>query len=269
MFAACASLVQKSGEALEGKTFAVKTAALYQSEGKRSSRRFEMRELRLKNGESVLEFSDSSVPGLVLRAGLPHEDGVIDLIEADFLASHLSGWNQFTLELIGSASLQKTTDGVVLLFPAPAERVQISTGRIRLKSSRISGADALKNLRNRRERILAVVEWMRERPDITAFNKQQEFEDYWKRILFPELVSQGKRPPEYSKENAEWNNDGGIKWNKTYTEFLLPEWLWELRNSGALLRDFEEAVAWFYLEYQWEQISTAFDGINLKKIKGD
>ncbi|MDR3168006.1 MAG: hypothetical protein LBT93_08680 [Treponema sp.] len=35
---------------------------------------------------------------------------------------------------------------------------------------------------------------------------------------------------------------------------------WEFRNSGALLRDWEEALLWIYFEYEREQFIESFQG---------
>ena len=268
LISGCSSLVQKSGELLEGNTGG-KTAALYRSTGGKKDDRTELKLLRLKTGEGSMEITNSAWPGLALRGNLPGQNGDFELTELRFLSSHVNGWNEFSLSLIGSASLQSSGTDALLRFTSPVERVQISSGKIRLKSSRLSGDEALKSLRNRRERIMAVVEWMQERPELPVLDNRKDFENYWEKILFPELVSKKKRPPEYSETGAEWNRAGGVRWNKTYTAFLFPEDLRELRDSGALLRDWEEASAWIYLEYSWDEFNAALDGIVLKKIKGD
>ena len=265
LFSSCTGLMQRAGEALDGNAFNEKTTALYRVKHKDVDQRFEIRKLSRKNGDQFLEIRGEFFPGLVLRGSMPEADGAFDITEAEFLATHINGWNQITLELMGSATLHKDGSSAKLDYPAPAEMVQVTSGRIRLKGSRISGSDALKFLRNRRERIIAVNEWMAENADVPLFNSQDEYEAHWKPVLFPEMFSKNNKPPGYSIENAIWQNDGDIKWNTTYTEAIFPEWLWELRNTGALLRDWEEASSWFYLEYNWDKINSVFDGIILKQ----
>jgi len=82
----------------------------------------------------------------------------------------------------------------------------------------------------------------------------EKFEKYWKPVLFPELVSRKYRPAGWQQENDQWNRAESINWNKTYTERLFPEELWEIRNSGTMLRDWEEALDWIYNEYEWDRI---------------
>jgi hypothetical protein len=270
----CSTLTNKAGELLDGRALAEKERSLYRTAGK-GERIVEVRLVRLRSGEEVLAVTDSVLPGLEFRGTLPGGDGGFELTEAVFLSSHAQGWNEFTLGLIGSGVFSARDDAAELDFDGPPERVQISRGGIRLRSSRISGEEALAALKNRRERILALTEWMREgyagTEGVPAFKDQDEFEKFWKPRLFPELVSKRKRPPEWETGNAEgtsvsWVRGDGVRWNSIYTEAVFPENLREFRNSGAMLRDWEEALAWIYLEYSWDSIAASFRGIPLMRV---
>jgi hypothetical protein len=226
-----------------------------------------------KDGESFIEITNSQWPGLALRGSVPGTDGSFHLTGAHILSPHASGWNEFNYELLGSGifSSGQGATGVLQIEETP-ERVQISSGRIRLKSRRLTGNTALVPLRNRRERILALTGWMAEWQASTGasayFDNQKEFEKYWKSLLFPELVSEKKQPQNYSSmKNAGWNRADSVKWNLAYTESLLPEALWEFRNSGALLRDWEEALPWIFMEYSWDTIIGSFNNTVLQRIK--
>jgi hypothetical protein len=81
-----------------------------------------------------------------------------------------------------------------------------------------------------------------------------KFEEYWKPILFPELVPKKKKPADWQRENDQWNRAESVRWNISYTERLLPEELREIRNSGTMLRDWEEAFDWLYNDYEWSRI---------------
>ena len=274
----CAGLVHKSGEALNGNAFAEKTFAQYRSTGTGNDTTVEIKELKLKSGENILEISSSAWPSFVLRGTEPDIDGGFNFSEARFLSSHAHGWNEFTLDLLGGAVFS-VSGGFIgrLRIPGEVDRVQISSGKIRLKSNRYSGTSALTPLRNRRERILALIEWM----DLQAgepgetdvpvnqlvFTDQNAFEDHWKPILFPELALKRNKPPEYIEENAEWAEADSVKWNLTYTEYLFPEELREYRNSGALLRDWDEALPWIHMEYSWEYVINSLNEINFLLVK--
>jgi hypothetical protein len=96
-------------------------------------------------------------------------------------------------------------------------------------------------------------------PDFTG---QAAFEAYWKPLLLPEMTAVKERPLGYILRDAEFTVAEGVKWNSTYSAALFTgdspehEELRKLRNAGALLRDWEEAVSWIWLEYRWD---TLFD----------
>jgi hypothetical protein len=267
----CSSMVQKSGELLEGSAFGEKTIAVYSSAAKGRETKIELKKSMSKTGEETIEISNSAWPGLSLRGEAARNNGSFEFKEARILSPHLNGWNEFSLELLGSAAFTSGLEqGGVLRIAGEVERVQISSGKIRLKSSRLTGNAALVPLRNRRERILVLTQWMHEEENaaganLAAFANQKEFENYWKPRLFPELVLQKKRPQVYTTKNAEWHREDGVKWNRTYTELFFPEELWDLRNSGALLRDWEEALPWIFIEYSWKRIIDSIDETELLK----
>jgi len=275
LLAGCTSLIQKGGEALEGNAFSEKVTALYSSGGEEKEVKIELKEMQGKDGEGFIEITSSQWNGLALRGSVPDKDGSFQLKEAHILSPHVSGWNEFNYELLGSGSfLSGQEAGGVLRIDETPERVQISSGKIRLKSRRLTGNTALAALRNRRERILSLTEWMGEWHEKTGysnyFENQKEFDEYWKSLLFPELVPAEKRPQNYSSINAgsaEWNRADGVKWNLSYTRSILPEALWEFRNSGALLRDWEEALPWIFMEYSWGAIISTFNNKTLQKIR--
>jgi hypothetical protein len=267
LISACSTLVNKAGETLDGTTFAEKTLSIYSTEGTRKERKAEVRWVKLKNDEEMLLIKDSDFPGLELRANIPDSSGSFEFRSAEILSSHVHGWNEFTLDLLGSGFFIINKDTAILTVSGLVEGVQISQGRIRLKSSRITGTEALANLRNRRERILALTEWMREKPIIADIKDPESFEKYWKVMLFPELVSKSKRPSGYSTENAEWARADSIKWNQSYTKSCFGEDLWKYRDSGAMLRDWEEASAWIYIEYFWDDIIARINNTVLTKTK--
>ena len=284
LLSGCTSVLQKGGEILEGSASGKMELALYRSGGTRNGAKTELREIRDKDGSIGLEFSSSEWPGLTLRGDRPGGSGKFELTGARILSSHVHGWNEFTLDIHGKAIFDDPKkSGGVLYIEGDLERIQISSGSIRLKSSRLTGAAALSPLRNRRERILALIEWMGQYEQTSLIDQsvqttklyvnRKEFENFWKPVLFPELVLPKKRPPEYSAKNAQWEKADSIKWNTGYTEHLFPEGLpgaaelREYRNKGALLRDWEEALAWIYMEYSWDYIINSFNGTALLKIK--
>jgi predicted small secreted protein len=265
--AGCNSLMEKSGKVIDGAAFKEKETGVFRFQGKNKQDRVELAQLRSKDGMELIAISLSGWPSLELRGTAPGTAGYFEFTSAEILSSHLLGWNEFSMGLLGNAVFRAEEQGGVLHISSAPKGIQISGGRIRLKSGRLSGNEALTALRNRHERILALTDWMHQKSNVPLFKNQKQFEQYWKPILFPELVSKKKRPGEYSEKDAEWVKSDSIKWNKSYTESAFSEDLWEIRNQAALLRDWEEAAAWIYIEYSWDSIFSSLDGITLQKLK--
>ncbi|MDR1317215.1 MAG: hypothetical protein LBK13_10115, partial [Spirochaetales bacterium] len=137
------------------------------------------------------------------------------------------------------------------------EEAGIVRGKIRREDTRLTGDDALGALRNRQERIAALCQWMRGRQNTPRFRNPAEFGIYWQPVLFPEMLSASKRPPAWTEQGAKWTRGEDIFWNESYTRAVFPEDLWKIRDSGTLLRDWEEAAGWIYFMYEWEDIFSA------------
>jgi hypothetical protein len=261
----CSSLVNLGGRALDGSAFQERTLARYRGPAVEGLGVVEVREIRQKTGDTVITISPRVMPSLVL-AGSPSGAGEFRLNSLRFLASSVTGWNEFTREISGSGVLRVEGSRAVLRLHGPVDPLDIRGGKIRQKDTRLLGEQALQALRNREERIAALVRWMRSREQVPVFDSQRSFERYWKPILLPELVSGKKRPQAWSETGAVWVRAEDIWWNRSYTEILFPGELREVRDSGTLLRDWEEAAAWIYLEYGWERI-TALLGEEIQLIK--
>jgi hypothetical protein len=256
MFTGCVSLLETTGRALDKSVPAEKRIATYSTRKKnRVPAEMEMRQMQNKAGESSIVISLGKYPAMKIRGTMPDADGVFNLTSLDYLGGNTQGWNEFRLDLIGQGTLAVSRDTAILSISGELEPVQISWGRIRRYDTRITGTDALTNLRNRRERILALTEWMLDRekspPSATEL---KDFETYWKPILFPEVSPAKKRPEGWQQEGDSWIKTEDIRWNAGYTERAFPEMLRPIRDSGTMLRDWEEAAGWIYLEYEWNRI---------------
>jgi hypothetical protein len=249
----CVSLVEKTGRALDGSAFAEKQTAVYRAE-QNGGESMEIRTMRNKAGESLVIITLEQFPAMKIRGSAPDEKGEFQLTARDYLGGSVHGWNEYRLDLAGSGNLVLGEKTAVLSVPGEVEIVGISSGRIRRYDTRITGTEALSNLRNRHERVLAITEWMNSRENMPSFNDCDAFEDYWKPVLFPETVSKKKRPADWLRENDQWAKAEDIRWNTGYTQRVFPELLWTIRDSGTLLRDWEEVLEWIYIEYEWSRI---------------
>jgi hypothetical protein len=258
------TLVEKGGQALDGTAFREKTLNTYLvlMVGEKYQR-ITVKQVRAKkDGQESLIITLKDFPVLQLRCSAPAADGSFWLQGFYFLGGSPSGWNEFTLDMSGTGVFTVYENMSILEIKTPLEPIQISSGKILHNGSRFTGEQALTMLRNRYERLLALTQWMHTQEGVPDFDTQEAFEAYWKPLLLPELVSEKKRPAAFKQEPAEWVRAEDISWNTSYTEALLPEELRVLRNSGALIRDWEEAGAWIYIQYQWdylmEQLSTPY-----------
>jgi hypothetical protein len=244
--------MEKIGNALDGSAFKLKTFSVYET----SDENILQTEIQIlfvenKSKEKSIIITIEKFPMIKLSGSFPDEEGNFFLTELEFLAGNTHGWNEYTLELIGTGNLK--LEDTVILNIEEIEPVQITKGRIHRYDTRLTGNEALAALRNRRERILALSEWMLSL-NLTKKQTIEEFENYWQPILLPEVVSKKKRPDGWLQNEDKFQNAENIRWNTGYTERKFPEELWAIRNSGTLLRDWEEALYWIYLEYEWGNI---------------
>jgi hypothetical protein len=245
--AGCVSLMEKTGRVLDGSAFKDKKVAQYRGED------MEVTLVQNKDtGRSVI-ISLNNFPMMFFRASEPDENGTFFLTSLEYLAGGIQSWNEYTLDLLGEGTLSFDESAVIALT-GEIEPVQISAGRIHRYDTRITGNEALTGLRNRRERIVATTEWMAKIEGAPKGQSIDDFEEYWKPVLFPEMVSKKKRPADWKQEGDLFIRAEDIRWNTGYTERVFSEELRPVRNSGTMLRDWEEALSWLYLEYEWENI---------------
>ena len=226
LLSGCATLVQKAGELLEGNAFNEKTISIYRNDNHPKK---EMRIIKTVNDENEMVISCSQFPGLKIYADYPENNKTFQFKRAYILSTHVHGWNEFSIELAGEGIFNKNDAWGIFNIEQPPLRLSLIEGKIRYKDSRIVSNQALNNLNDRRERIIVLADWMKDRikNDPVEFSSQKEFEKYWKNILF------NRNPPETDR---------------------LPE-----INPDSLLRDWEEAVSWIYIEYMWDNIFKSFN----------
>jgi hypothetical protein len=271
--AGCVSLAEAGGRVMDGSAFAEKTLAVYREAPKKGTR---VNRRSDKAGQEFIVIRVDSFPNLRVKGTLPDGEGNFFVSSLDFLSPNPRGWNEFTLELSGSGSFVEGYSAggaqtAVLQLGESLETLDISEGKIRRGSARLNGPQALTALRNRRERIAVLAQWMREQPGLPGFSGPADFEAYWQPRLFPELSKPKDRPAAWTGANVEagtWVLGDDIRWSVAYTQALFPEELWPVRNSGTLLRDWEEAAAWIRLEFEWDTVVKFLSGkIELTKIK--
>jgi hypothetical protein len=278
VFTGCVSLMEKTGRAADGSAFKEKTLAVFENpEAGYAEKGITVSRVRRNRdrGEYIL-IELAAFPTLKLRASTPDMYHRISLESLEFLAPNLSGWNEAERPLAGEGHFKDEWYYGFFFLTGSPEALDISGGRIRRNDERLTGEDALKALHNREERVKVITEWMHswllEREERGVFSSQNEFAEFWEPVLFPELAPPKKRP-------AEWPPAGGrelsrrargedILWNLDYTDAVFSETLRPVRNTGTLLRDWEEAQAWIYIDFEWDSIvESLLQEIRLSKIK--
>lgn len=264
----CLSIMEGAGKALDGSAFKEKTISRYKaSKNDNIQHDINMILTQNKKGEHYIIISIPDFYMMKLKGIYTEHDNVYNLISVEYLAGSTHGWNEYTVDLLGEA-ISVSFENEAILGALAFEKIQISKGRIHRYDTRITGNEALTALRNRKDRIAAMVNWMRSIQDTPEKQSFDDFKDYWKPVLFPEMVSKKKRPSNWQQENDVFETADNIRWNKSYTERVFSEELRPVRNSSTMLRDWEEALPWIYMEYHWENIIKLFTNeIIFTKIK--
>jgi len=265
----CVSLMEKTGKALDGSAFAEKKIARYRARAKEGAE-FDMEILHAqdKAGQRLLVVSQGKFPAVQMRVTEPDSEQNFYVSSVDYVSGNTAGWNQYSMELSGTGSCVLSETGAVFSLNGDIEKVQITQGKIRLYDTTIIGGNAVNNLRNREDRIEALAEWMRGREDAPQGLDRKAFQNFWKPVLFPEICPKRKRPAGWQLDGDVYKRAEEIKWNTGYSQRVFPELFWPVRDSGTLLRDWEEAFEWIYLQYEWETFIGMFSReITLKKVK--
>ena len=264
--AGCLGIMEKTGQVLDGSAREVKIISHYKAfKDDGSVLNIEMFTAKNKNNEQFIIFTFTDFPMIKIRASYP-EQGVLSAASLEYLAGNIHGWNEYSLDLLGESAFSFEDDAI--LDSLEIEKIQISKGRIHRYDTRITGNEALTALRNRRERISTVVEWMKLMEGAPEKQSMKEFEKFWKPILFPETVKKKEKPSGWKQKDDVFEKADDIRWNKGYTQRVFKEELWLVRDSGTMLRDWEEALSWIYMEYNWNVIMEIFTNkIKFTKIK--
>jgi hypothetical protein len=244
----CMSLVEKTGRLADGSAFAEKTLAEYRGAGV-SARRALFQE------KEEVRIALDAFPYIEFAGSKPDADGAFEFTGLRYSGGTGAGWNEWNAETAGKGAFRLSGNTVYLNLRGTLEIVTLVKAKILHNTGKRGGEEALAALKNRFERVNALAAEMRVLADRARFSSIKAFSAYWEPILLPELVSAKKRPALWKKEGKiEWARAEDISWNSTYTKAVFPEALWAFRDSGALLRDWEEALPWIYCIYEWDFI---------------
>lgn len=180
-----------------------------------------------------------------------------DFSSAVFFCNYDDGWSWFDMPVSGRVAVEKTDEELRLKSDSGIERLPAHRARLRAGSRIMSGDRAMDALKNRQERIAALAEFMHGKKETANNLTLPEFKSVWQSFLFPETVQAKKRGEEWKNLTAKtkFSRAEEYSWNEEYSYAVFPENMRELRQTGALWRDWIEAGPWIYAEYNW----TAFN----------
>jgi hypothetical protein len=253
IYSGCTSIVEKTGRLLDGSASADKIIIAYYDRASDLT----VSKVQNKEGEESVIIEFSNFPMMKLRGSAPDDSGNFHLAKLEYLGGNIQGWNEYSMDILGEGTLiwgdnSSMTDSEFEL-KTKIEKVEISSARIHRYDTRITGNEAITALRNRRQRIDAVVEWMNSLEEPKGMTIK-DFENHWKPLFFPELARERNRPEGWRQDSDIYVRAEDIRWNTGYTQRFFSEELIPVRNSGTLLRDWEEALPWLYMEYEWYRI---------------
>ena len=249
----CTALTEKTGQILEGNALRETVTERYET----ADKSILLERIRYKNNSEEWRLSLKAWPTLKFFFIEDENPETFILVSYSFLSPGISDWNEFVYDMTGEAPITRN-ENTIAIRVFSIEPIGINNGRLRQGEKRISGSEALNILRNRRDRIIALTDWMHdyyEKINSETLSGQKAFERYWKPVLFPEMVLSKRRPQGWLLADDPEIRSENINWNTGYTGRVFPEELHEVRNTGTLFRDWEEALSWIYLEYEWENIT--------------
>ncbi len=183
---------------------------------------------------------------------------LIELTEVRYFGNWRKGWTEATFAATGRLAL-RFEDGRWRLSIEEAPAVGAAkTAKLRYLDDYLWGDRALEAVRHRMERIEAAAAVLRE--DCASwFDLPEKPKGLFKRergtsltetvgpVLFPEVYGY----PNGTWKEGPWRAGDGRKWDTGYTKSRFPAFLHEVRDSGTLYRDWEEALPLWYLTVQW------------------
>jgi hypothetical protein len=196
----------------------------------------------------------------------------LTVTELEWFSNWVDGWTEAKFLASGSISVAGTgandkpqRDRARALSPvAPIAIESPSWAKIRYRDTIIDPDTATGQLANRWDRVVAITIFLAEKNITysgTGKDALRDFETNARKILFPELYGY----PEGSTKGAgkESALAEGVSWDTAYTLAAFPEELRAIRDSGTILRDWEEGFELFLLASRQNAVT---DGMPVRII---
>lgn len=226
------------------------------------------------------ELTSSLFPRIVFKGEIAAEAGgdvVFVVTEARLFDNWQNGWTEGFYEASGvlrfkkGAASSNAAEETLAVLEDPIRLWGIKSGEIRYIDTYYRRDDGLKKVKQRVDRMSELSKFMRKdlsfRTLYVEVEKDDEpfvdFREDCLRLLFPEredfedLEAEGRLAAGFKTvpEAVETVRGDGLLWRKDYSAAVLPENFRDLRDSGTLYRDFEEAPGLWLSLYNLEHLS--------------
>ena len=182
-------------------------------------------------------------------ARLAPDEVDIYLEEMHWFSNWSNGWTEARLPASGEMRLRRNEEDWVISVVTAPQLAEPSSASIRDGDEYLAGPRGVELFARRWARIRAVIALLKQKlPD--QWFEPLSFQEAAGRFLFPEIYGYSVAPnPGYRTARAE-----SITWNVDYTEANFPDNLREIRDTGTMLRDFEECPALWRLAFRWDEL---------------
>jgi hypothetical protein len=185
----------------------------------------------------------------------------LSLAEVRWFNNWPNGWTEARFAATGVLQLRQNGLDWTLSVVAPPQLGDATAASIRRNDDYATGERGLKAFSNRWARIRVTVTLLEQKlskqwfdyattPSQGRAKQSESFENAAGIFLFPELYGHDTlQSGEHRTVRAE-----SINWNLDYTDANFPDSLREVRNSGSMLRDFEECIDLWRLAFCWNEL---------------
>lgn len=216
------------------------------------------------NNQSWFEFSSNLIEPSVLKGSYTiDESGDIECFVSSlyFLTNWSNGWTEAEVEAFGQLSFKKDSSNSYRCSSLEGiELGEIKKGSIKFFDNYYFEDRARRSIKNKLDRINSMNNFVRDKIKIDYFVTLNKIgTDSYKKatyeLFFPEFtLNSPYNNPAYKvkslKDETELSET--ILWNKNYTREVFPENLQTVRDSGSLLRDYEESSELFFMDYNMD-----------------
>ncbi len=122
--------MEKAGRTIDGSAASEKKVTVYRSKkSKGEAEEVTVTVIKNKMSEQSVLISLDKYPMMRLRGSMPDENGIFSLNSLEYLSGSVHGWNEYSMEILGTGSLS-FGETCVLEINGEIEHIQISSGRI-------------------------------------------------------------------------------------------------------------------------------------------